>query len=103
MGHMLVCLVYSAVCKFRERTSVPCHSLCNGQCYSGDTVKTLLAFIAKLVDACEESMLTKHLLTPEELTERAREDFELGLIKLKQQAQQELNALSSPQQGELHE
>jgi hypothetical protein len=48
-------------------------------------------------------MLTKHLLTPEELTERAREDFELGLIKLKQQAQQELNALSSPQQGELHE
>ena len=78
-----------------------CHSLYDGQCCSGNTVKTLLAFIAKLVDDCEESMLTRHSLTPEQLTERAKEDFELGLSKLEQQAMRELNALSSTQ-GELH-
>jgi hypothetical protein len=47
-------------------------------------------------------MLTRNVLRPEELTERAKEDFELGLSKLEQQALQELNALSSPQQGEPH-
>lgn len=102
MGHMLVFLVYSAVRHFRQRTSLPCHSLHDGQCCSGNTVKTLLALIAKVIDDCEESMLTRHLLTPEQLTERAKEDFELGLNKLEQQALQKLNALSSPQRGELH-
>ena len=99
---MLVCLVYSAVRDFWKWTSVSCHSLHDGQCCSGNTVKTLLALIAKLVDDCEESMLTRHLLTPEQLTERAKEDFELGLSKLEELALQERNALSSPQQGELH-
>ena len=99
---MLVCLTYSAVRHFRQGTSVFCHSFSNNQCYPDNTVKTLLAFIAKLVDDCEESMLKRHLLTSQQLIERAKEDFELGLSILQQQALQELNALSSPQQGEPH-
>lgn len=102
MGHMHVYLIYSAVRYFQQRTSLPCHSFHDGQCCSSNTVTTLLTLITKLVDDCEESMLTRDILTPEQLTEMAKEDFELGLNKLEQQALQELNALSSPQQGELH-
>jgi hypothetical protein len=45
-------------------------------------------------------MLTRHLLTPEQLAQRAKEDFELGLIKLEEQAMQELKTISPPQQSE---
>ena len=96
MRHMLVNLTYSAAAVL---TSVSSHSSYDGQC----TVKTLLAFIANLVDDCEQSMLVRHLLTPAQLMERAWEDFELGLYNLEQQARQELDALSSPPQHvELH-
>jgi len=96
MGHMLVYLTHFAV------SQVSYDSLHDSQCYSSRTVKTFLAFIAKLVDDCENSMFKTHMLTVEQLRERAKEDFKLGLIKLEQLAWQEFNALSSPQQDELH-
>jgi len=100
MGHMLVCLIYFAVCHFRQLASVSYQFPSNGQCSSDNTVKTLLALIETLIYDCDESMLKRRLLTPEQLTERAKEDFELGLNELEQQARQVLNARSSPQQGE---
>lgn len=97
MGEMLVCVVYLAVCHFRQQTSVS-----DGQCCSDNAVKTFLTLIAKLDNDCDESMLKRHLLTPEQLTERAKDDFELGLNKLEQHARQKLHALSQQWYSEPH-
>jgi len=100
MGHTLVRLIYFAVCRFWQLTSVSYPLPHSGQSSSDNALKTLLTLIAKVIDDYDESMLTWHWLTPEQLTERAKEDFELGLNELEKQARQMLHARSSPQLGE---